>query len=244
MLDDILNFAVDTLVDNGRLSFWMPTANDEELEIPVPTHPCLEIVVVCVQPFNKCKSLPEDGCSFITQVDTIQGQGDSSLTGGCPTQKSHSLLSKPSQADRSLRSMEHQQMNSTHFDVDISKSSRLTNKPQVQESSRSAPIRHFPCSAFICDRLLDIPSLVNPLKKNTCVGTSRRHNKTGSCPTRYPSMCCCISIWIFPTQPSQDEGRNKQCALGNTAFGMCQVPKYVCSTKFGCGKTAPVRDML
>ncbi|KAI8670173.1 hypothetical protein LRP88_01382 [Fusarium phalaenopsidis] len=53
MLDDILNFAVDTLVDNGRLSFWMPTANDEELEITVPTHPCLEIVVVCVQPFNK-----------------------------------------------------------------------------------------------------------------------------------------------------------------------------------------------
>lgn len=53
MLDDILSFAVDTLVDNGRLSFWMPTANDEELEIPVPTHPCLEIVVVCVQPFNK-----------------------------------------------------------------------------------------------------------------------------------------------------------------------------------------------
>ncbi|RYO81856.1 hypothetical protein DL766_007050 [Monosporascus sp. MC13-8B] len=53
MLDDILNFASDTLVDNGRLSFWMPTANDEELEIAVPIHPCLEIVVVCTQTFNK-----------------------------------------------------------------------------------------------------------------------------------------------------------------------------------------------
>ncbi|KAI1485577.1 S-adenosyl-L-methionine-dependent methyltransferase [Biscogniauxia mediterranea] len=53
MLDDILNFATDTLVDNGRLSFWMPTANDEEQEIAVPTHPCLEIVVVCTQVFNK-----------------------------------------------------------------------------------------------------------------------------------------------------------------------------------------------
>ncbi|KAI1382952.1 tRNA guanosine-2'-O-methyltransferase TRM11 [Hypoxylon trugodes] len=53
MLDDILNFAADTLVDNGRLSFWMPTANDEEQEIPVPTHPCLNLVVVCTQVFYK-----------------------------------------------------------------------------------------------------------------------------------------------------------------------------------------------
>ncbi|KAI1415470.1 tRNA guanosine-2'-O-methyltransferase TRM11 [Hypoxylon sp. FL1857] len=53
MLDDILNFASDTLVDNGRLSFWMPTANDEEQEIPVPTHPCLSVVVVCTQAFYK-----------------------------------------------------------------------------------------------------------------------------------------------------------------------------------------------
>ncbi|KAI0432493.1 S-adenosyl-L-methionine-dependent methyltransferase [Xylaria sp. FL1042] len=53
MLDDILNFATDMLVDNGRLSFWMPTANDEEQEIAVPTHPCLEVVVVCTQVFNK-----------------------------------------------------------------------------------------------------------------------------------------------------------------------------------------------
>ncbi|KAJ2998413.1 hypothetical protein NUW58_g338 [Xylaria curta] len=56
MLDDILNFATDMLVDNGRLSFWMPTANDQDQEIAVPTHPCLEVVVVCTQVFNKCES--------------------------------------------------------------------------------------------------------------------------------------------------------------------------------------------
>ncbi|KAI0206537.1 S-adenosyl-L-methionine-dependent methyltransferase [Astrocystis sublimbata] len=53
MLDDILDFATAMLVDNGRLSFWMPTANDEDQEIAVPTHPCLEIVSICTQPFNK-----------------------------------------------------------------------------------------------------------------------------------------------------------------------------------------------
>ncbi|TEA18152.1 tRNA (guanine(10)-N2)-methyltransferase [Colletotrichum sidae] len=53
MLDDILEFASETLVDGGRLSFWMPTANDEDQEIPVPIHPKLDIVVICVQPFNK-----------------------------------------------------------------------------------------------------------------------------------------------------------------------------------------------
>ena len=58
MLDDILDFAADTLVDDGRLSFWMPTANDEDQEIAVPTHPCLQIVVVCTQTFNRCEEAP------------------------------------------------------------------------------------------------------------------------------------------------------------------------------------------
>lgn len=57
MLDDILKFAAETLVDDGRLSFWMPTANDEDQEIPTPIHPCLEVVVVCTQEFNRCKCL-------------------------------------------------------------------------------------------------------------------------------------------------------------------------------------------
>jgi tRNA (guanine10-N2)-methyltransferase len=33
----------------------MPTANDE-VELDIPLHSCLEIVSVCVQPFNKCES--------------------------------------------------------------------------------------------------------------------------------------------------------------------------------------------
>uniref|UniRef100_A0A0D2Y1W5 tRNA (guanine(10)-N(2))-methyltransferase TRMT11 N-terminal domain-containing protein n=1 Tax=Fusarium oxysporum (strain Fo5176) TaxID=660025 RepID=A0A0D2Y1W5_FUSOF len=43
----------ETLVDEGRLSFWMPTANDEDQEIPVPSHPYMGVVSVCTQPFNK-----------------------------------------------------------------------------------------------------------------------------------------------------------------------------------------------
>ncbi|KAM3549060.1 hypothetical protein MY1884_008909 [Beauveria asiatica] len=53
ILDDILVLAVETLIDNARLSFWMPTANEEDQQIPAPTHPSLEIVANCVQVFNK-----------------------------------------------------------------------------------------------------------------------------------------------------------------------------------------------
>jgi tRNA (guanine10-N2)-methyltransferase len=53
LLDDILAFAVATLVDDGRLSMWMPTANDEDIELIIPSHPCLELESVCVQAFNK-----------------------------------------------------------------------------------------------------------------------------------------------------------------------------------------------
>ncbi|KAF2003376.1 RNA methylase family protein [Amniculicola lignicola CBS 123094] len=51
--DDILAFASDTLVEGGRLSMWMPTANDEDVELVIPMHPCLELLSTCVQPFNK-----------------------------------------------------------------------------------------------------------------------------------------------------------------------------------------------
>ena len=54
MLVDIMDFAACMLIENGRLSFWMPTANDEDQELGVPTHPALELVSNCVQPFNKC----------------------------------------------------------------------------------------------------------------------------------------------------------------------------------------------
>ena len=57
MLDDILDFAAVSLVDNGQLSFWMPTANDKDQEIKVPNHPSFEIVSVCTQAFNRCKWL-------------------------------------------------------------------------------------------------------------------------------------------------------------------------------------------
>jgi tRNA (guanine10-N2)-methyltransferase len=53
LLDDILAFAVATLVEDGRLSMWMPTANDEDIELVIPAHPCLELESVCVQAFNK-----------------------------------------------------------------------------------------------------------------------------------------------------------------------------------------------
>ncbi|KAF1988424.1 tRNA guanosine-2'-O-methyltransferase [Aulographum hederae CBS 113979] len=53
MLGDILDFATATLVDRGRLAMWMPTANDEDIDLAIPSHPCLKLVSVCVQPFNK-----------------------------------------------------------------------------------------------------------------------------------------------------------------------------------------------
>jgi tRNA (guanine10-N2)-methyltransferase len=53
MLDDILQFAADYLVDDGRISMWMPTANDEEVELDVPMHEELELVSTCIQVFNK-----------------------------------------------------------------------------------------------------------------------------------------------------------------------------------------------
>lgn len=57
MLDDILAFASRTLVDGGRLAFWMPSANENELgeeeTIAIPTHPHLELKHQCVQRFYR-----------------------------------------------------------------------------------------------------------------------------------------------------------------------------------------------
>lgn len=55
MQRDVLDFAVRTLVPNGRLAMWMPTASDEAMEFPVPMHPNLEVVNVSVQHFQKCE---------------------------------------------------------------------------------------------------------------------------------------------------------------------------------------------
>lgn len=53
MIDDILQFAAMSLVPEGRISFWMPTANEEDVELEIPSNPNLELVSVCVQTFNK-----------------------------------------------------------------------------------------------------------------------------------------------------------------------------------------------
>ncbi|KAK3708916.1 hypothetical protein LTR37_011246 [Vermiconidia calcicola] len=65
MLNDILDFSANILVDNGRLCMWMPVAgltfDDEETEdgvLPskeyaVPQHPALELVSECTQQFSK-----------------------------------------------------------------------------------------------------------------------------------------------------------------------------------------------
>ncbi|CCH59675.1 hypothetical protein TBLA_0B08600 [Henningerozyma blattae CBS 6284] len=53
LLDSLLQFASERLPINGRLAFWMPTANDENIETLVPLHKNLELKYNCVQSFNK-----------------------------------------------------------------------------------------------------------------------------------------------------------------------------------------------
>ncbi|KIW31970.1 uncharacterized protein PV07_03556, partial [Cladophialophora immunda] len=57
MLDDILDFAARTLVDGGRVAFWMPSANENELgeeeATTIPTHRHLQLKHECIQRFNK-----------------------------------------------------------------------------------------------------------------------------------------------------------------------------------------------
>ncbi|RAL17237.1 putative histone deacetylase SIR2 [Aspergillus homomorphus CBS 101889] len=51
MQNDILSFAARTLVTGGRMCMWMPTSNDEDVELDTPMHPNLEVLSVSVQPF-------------------------------------------------------------------------------------------------------------------------------------------------------------------------------------------------
>lgn len=55
MIEDILDFAATTLVDGGKFCMWMPTANDEDIEIAIPQHHCFRLIAVCTQDFNRCK---------------------------------------------------------------------------------------------------------------------------------------------------------------------------------------------
>ncbi|KAI9794687.1 MAG: NAD-dependent histone deacetylase sir2 [Piccolia ochrophora] len=53
MLDDILSYAANALVDDGRLCLWMPTANEDLTVLDIPQHRCLELTSICIQPFTK-----------------------------------------------------------------------------------------------------------------------------------------------------------------------------------------------
>jgi tRNA (guanine10-N2)-methyltransferase len=53
MLNDLLTFAADTLVEDGRLAFWMPSANEDDDVLETPSHEMLEMVECCVQRFYK-----------------------------------------------------------------------------------------------------------------------------------------------------------------------------------------------
>ena len=53
MLSDIMDFAARSLVNGGRLAFWMPCANDADEDFPVPWHGMLELRHSCIQVFNK-----------------------------------------------------------------------------------------------------------------------------------------------------------------------------------------------
>lgn len=53
LIDDLLNYSASKLPIGGRLAFWMPTADDENIETVIPLHPNLELKYNCVQQFNK-----------------------------------------------------------------------------------------------------------------------------------------------------------------------------------------------
>lgn len=53
LLDDLLQFSANRLPVNGRLAFWMPTANDEYEINQIPQHENLELLYNLEQVFNK-----------------------------------------------------------------------------------------------------------------------------------------------------------------------------------------------
>ncbi|KAL4920223.1 hypothetical protein BDW62DRAFT_209088 [Aspergillus aurantiobrunneus] len=81
MMNDILNFAVRTLVTNGRLCMWMPEISSEEAELSIPMHPNLEVLSVSVQQFSNWsrrlityQRLPE---GVLSDVSLGRRKGDS-----------------------------------------------------------------------------------------------------------------------------------------------------------------------
>lgn len=53
LMTDLLSFANERLTDDGRLAFWMPTANEDMQENKIPRHPGLELVSYGIQEFGK-----------------------------------------------------------------------------------------------------------------------------------------------------------------------------------------------
>lgn len=53
LLDDLLAFSAEKLPIGGRLAFWMPVANDEDIPTLIPLHENLELIYELVQDFNK-----------------------------------------------------------------------------------------------------------------------------------------------------------------------------------------------
>lgn len=53
LLDDLLKFSASRLPVNGRLAFWMPTANDDFEVNQIPQHQNLELIYNLEQEFNK-----------------------------------------------------------------------------------------------------------------------------------------------------------------------------------------------
>lgn len=53
LLDDLLNFAANRLPVNGRIGFWMPTANDNYEINQIPQHANLELLYNLQQDFNE-----------------------------------------------------------------------------------------------------------------------------------------------------------------------------------------------
>lgn len=77
LLDDLLQYATERLPIGGRLAFWMPTANDEDIETIVPLHSNLELKYNCVQEFNKWSRRL---LVYINRGDDFNGETNSGLS--------------------------------------------------------------------------------------------------------------------------------------------------------------------
>ncbi|KAJ5570159.1 RNA methylase family protein [Penicillium hispanicum] len=68
MQRDVLDFAARSLVPNGRLAMWMPTASDEAVDFPVPMHPKLEPFHNWSRRLITYRRLPEGEISDVSQA--------------------------------------------------------------------------------------------------------------------------------------------------------------------------------